>query len=211
MLVSSGPSYTNIKYTSVLSSPVLQPRDTVSSVTSIIQSLLADVKSIDTSINSTSTSISSSSTAADKLAAEASISEAINALAARIVEATTATKSLVLVKKRTLEERQTDLSSLAGSVYALLVEISSTLNGVITAVGLSGKSFIHYSYCPPASKVLTPSRAGLIGGSLGPLVASLSALLLALESVVDNLLALVKELLDGLLTGLSAALAGLVI
>jgi hypothetical protein len=46
---------------------------------------------------------------------------------------------------------------------------------------------------------------------LTPLVGSLSALLLSLEAVVDNLLAVVKQLLDGLLTGLSVGLAGLVL
>lgn len=40
-------------------------------------------------------------------------------------------------------------------------------------------------------------------------MSSLSALLLSLENVVNNLLALVKEIVDGLLTGLSVGLAGL--
>ena len=46
---------------------------------------------------------------------------------------------------------------------------------------------------------------------LGPLVGSLSLLLAALIPVVDNLLAVVAALLDGILGGLSLALAGLVL
>ena len=46
---------------------------------------------------------------------------------------------------------------------------------------------------------------------LGPLVASLSALLASLIPVVNNLLAVVEELVDGILGGLSLALAGLVL
>ena len=46
---------------------------------------------------------------------------------------------------------------------------------------------------------------------LGPLVGSLSALIAALIPVVNNLLAVVQQLLDGILGGLSIALAGLVL
>lgn len=46
---------------------------------------------------------------------------------------------------------------------------------------------------------------------LGPLVLSLSGLLAALIPVVNNLLAIVQALLDGILGGLSLALAGLVL
>ena len=44
---------------------------------------------------------------------------------------------------------------------------------------------------------------------LGPLTSSLSNLLLALEVVVNDLLALVQEIVDDLLNGLSSGLAGL--
>ena len=46
---------------------------------------------------------------------------------------------------------------------------------------------------------------------LGPLVGSLSLLLASVVPVVNNLLALVAALLDGILGGLSLALAGLVL
>ena len=46
---------------------------------------------------------------------------------------------------------------------------------------------------------------------LGPLVGSLSALLASLIPVVNNLLTVVEELVDGILGGLSLALAGLVL
>lgn len=40
-------------------------------------------------------------------------------------------------------------------------------------------------------------------------MSSLSALLLSLENVVNDLLTVVEELVDGLLTGLSVGLSGL--
>ena len=43
---------------------------------------------------------------------------------------------------------------------------------------------------------------------LNPLGTALSNLVLSLENVVDQLLALVKELLDGILNSLAAALGG---
>ena len=46
---------------------------------------------------------------------------------------------------------------------------------------------------------------------LNPLVLSLSALLIALDGVVGNLLLLVKAIVDALLIGLSLGLAGLVL
>ena len=58
---------------------------------------------------------------------------------------------------------------------------------------------------------MTDSRLAATLGIAAPLTTALSNLLLALEVVVNDLLAVVQELVDGLLTGLSAALAGLVL
>lgn len=88
-------------------------------------------------------------------------------------------------KNSTITTRQA-ISDVAPLVTNLLLEISGTLDNVVSSLGLSTTlSF------------------------LGPLVGSLSGLLSALELVVDQLLALVKQILDGLLTGLSEALSGL--
>ncbi|MCJ1325895.1 hypothetical protein MMC10_002558 [Thelotrema lepadinum] len=63
----------------------------------------------------------------------------------------------------------------------------------------------------PAASLEASLGLGVATGLLGPLVTSLSGLLLALVPVVNNLLAVVQELVDGLLIGLAAALAGLVL
>ena len=63
-----------------------------------------------------------------------------------------------------------------------------------------------YEYCDNTNDISEPLLSFLT-----PLVGSLSGLLLSLEAVVNNLLALVQQLVDGLLTGLSVGLAGLVL
>ena len=67
----------------------------------------------------------------------------------------------------------------------ILSELSGTLNNVIEVLGLDT----------------------LLG--LGGLTGALSGLVAALQVVVDDLLAVVKLLLDGVLTDLSVALAGI--
>jgi hypothetical protein len=76
-------------------------------------------------------------------------------------------------------------NSIAGLAEKLLLEISGAPNNLIASLGLTATLSL-----------------------LGPLVSSLTVLLLSLELVVDNLLALVQQLLDGRLTGLSLALSG---
>lgn len=92
------------------------------------------------------------------------------------------------LKNSTIATRQTvDLDiDLVPLVTNLLLEVSGTLDNVISSLGL------------PATLSF-----------LGPLVGSLGGLLASLEVVVNQLLALVKQLLDGLLTGLSEGLTGL--
>lgn len=92
----------------------------------------------------------------------------------------------------------------------LLLDISGALNNIIADLGLS--KYLVLSL--PLNFLQHGPNWFFVAATLsflGPLVGSLSALLLALDGVVDQLLALVKQLLDGLLIGLSLALAGLVL
>ncbi|KAK0879526.1 hypothetical protein LTR87_006613 [Friedmanniomyces endolithicus] len=98
----------------------------------------------------------------------------------------------------------------------------TNIESITTAVGAATAEV---KLLPVASVVRRQTEAALAGlvenlllelsasllGSLNPLVSSLSALLLSLEPVVNNLLALVQQLVDGLLTGLSVGLSGLVL
>jgi hypothetical protein len=187
----------------------LRKRDNVASASTIVSNLITSVKAqtaqismsypiwsqyginisdLEINLDSTAASVTPSSSEAEKEAAGEAITSYIAAINAAVVDATNQVKALPTSSKRAdLVVRQT-ASSLATLVEELLLEISGALNNVIASLGLTSTlSF------------------------LGPLVASLSGLLLSLEVVVNNLLALVQQLLDGLLTGLSLALAGLVL
>jgi len=136
-----------------------------------------------TPLDSTTASLNADSTTADNTTAGESIKTAIDGINSAVVAATSKVQGLA---SRSLDKRQTDTTELATLVEDLLLDIGGALDNVIATLGLTSTlSF------------------------LGPLVSSLSQLLLSLEVVVNNLLAVVQELLDGLLTGLSAALSGL--
>lgn len=88
-----------------------------------------------------------------------------------------------------LDARQaTSPTAIAQLITTLLVQVSTALNAVVAALGLTAALAIAQ-----------------------PLVIALSNLLLALEVVVDDLLIIVRQLVDALLTGLSLALAGLIL
>ena len=117
-------------------------------------------------------------------------------------------------------------AAIAAAVTELLLEISGTLNAVITALGLSKSSFFcvlwtyrfslhflwertrYYEVSGFETDFLYSGAALVIAA---PLTAALSLLLSVLGLVVNGLLTLVTGLLDGLLLGLSAALAGLLL
>ncbi|KAK1811572.1 hypothetical protein LTR12_014065 [Friedmanniomyces endolithicus] len=128
-------------------------------------------------------SLSNSTTAQNATAATSFITK-IEAITTAVDAATAEVKLLPVAS---VVRRQTE-AALAGLVENLLLEVSGALNGIVGTLGLTS-----------------------LLGSLNPLVSSLSALLLSLEPVVNNLLALVQQLVDGLLTGLSVGLSGLVL
>jgi hypothetical protein len=131
------------------------------------------------STDSTAAGISTSSPQSDQEAAGETITAQIANINTAVVDATNSVKS-------SSSSSSVDANALAGEAAELIEEISGTLNNVINSLGLTTTMSL-----------------------LGPLTSSLSQLLLALEVVVDDLLALVQEILDNLLTGLSLALAGL--
>jgi len=110
--------------------------------------------------------------------------------------------------KRSVVARQINVNALAGAVTTLLLDISGTLNNVIAALGLSTSCLLDTSL-GESNELTCPAAQALAFAQ--PLVAALSNLLLALAVVVNDLLAVVQQLLNGLLIGLSAALAGLVL
>lgn len=169
--------------------PVEKRAVDLSTAVSIVVALYAEVQEVTAKINATVAGLSDPVTLVESTAASLKINAAVVDITllvnTAIAEVNGATPKIA---RNAIAARQAP-ADLAGVVTLLLLEISGTLNGVITALGLKA----------------------LLAGTLGGLVGALSGLLLALVPVVDNLLELVRRLLDGLLIGLSAALAGLII
>ena len=109
-----------------------------------------------------------------------------------------------------IQARQDALTGLPAELALIIEEIGGALNEIIATLGLSTFSYsLAQSFS--CSSLITFSKIAATLSFLGPLVASLSGLLASLIPVVNDLLAVVEELLDGILGGLSAALAGLVL
>ncbi|KAK6360992.1 hypothetical protein TWF730_007107 [Orbilia blumenaviensis] len=155
-----------------------------------VKDLFDEVQAVTGKINATTAGLSDPVTVIESTAATLEINALLQQLTAIITGTTTKISTAApLATRDVIVARQAAPTDLANLVTLLLLEISGTLNAVITALGLKA----------------------LLAGTLSGLVAALSGLLLALVPVVDNLLELVRRLLDGLLIGLSAALAGLII
>jgi len=172
--------------------PVEKRALSISAAIDIVQDLTTEIKTVTGSINSTVAGLPENPSILDSTAAAVNINAAVAKITV-LVQAAIAEISSAGVARKTVRDvaiRQSATPGDLASVLAgLLIEISGTLNGVITALGLQA----------------------LLSGTLGGLVTALSGLLLALVPVVDNLLLLVKNLLDGLLIGLSVALLGLIV
>ncbi|KAF3915785.1 hypothetical protein ABW20_dc0110382 [Dactylellina cionopaga] len=155
---------------------------------SIVQALIVEVKVYTSAINATIAALPAAPGLLEGADAASKVNTAVGQITV-VITAAIAKVNTVAPTARDIVARQAAPADLAGLLANLLIEISSTLNGVINALGLGA----------------------LLSGTLGGLVTALSGLLLALVPVVDNLLELVRRLLDGLLVGLSAALVGLII
>jgi len=155
----------------------------------LLDDLFATIQTYTGTINSTVAGINSESTAAEKASASAIVNQAVSGITASVANSAVSAGSLSAVKARALQGRQaTSTTAIAAAIEMILLELSGTLNGVIAALGLTS-----------------------LLGFLTPLTTALSQLIAALEVVVDDLLVIVEELLNGILTGLSLALAGLVL
>lgn len=155
-----------------------------------MQTLFTSITPYTGKINSTAASLTPDSSEADKAAAGTTFTSAIASINSQVVDATNDVKAMS--KKRSvdvaIEKRQDAAAGLPAELALIIEEIGGALNEIIATLGLTATlSF------------------------LGPLVASLSGLLASLIPVVNDLLAVVEELLDGILGGLSIALAGLVL
>ncbi|KAK6514670.1 hypothetical protein TWF281_004867 [Arthrobotrys megalospora] len=172
-----------------VAAPVEKRAVDLSVAVGIVQTLYTEVQVITGKINTTVAGLHDPVTLVESTAASLEINAAIGEITILVNTAIAKVNGAAPLSVRNAVAVRQAPADLAGLVTLLLLEISGTLNGVITALGLKA----------------------LLAGTLGGLVASLSGLLLALVPVVDNLLELVRRLLDGLLIGLSAALAGLII
>lgn len=103
-------------------------------------------------------------------------------------------------------KRQDPATGLPAELALIIEEIGGALNEIIATLGLSKSTTLIFCRAKYADHGIAATLS-----FLGPLVASLSVLLASLIPVVNNLLTVVEELLDGILGGLSIALAGLVL
>ncbi|KAL8825091.1 MAG: hypothetical protein Q9191_004625 [Dirinaria sp. TL-2023a] len=149
-----------------------------------VSTLYADIKQYTAVINSTSASLGKAPTDAQKAAANPVYKSAIASINSLVAATTSDIKSGALAKR----QLPPPLGSLAAELALILAEIGGALNTIIASLGLAATLAL-----------------------LGPLVATLSALLASLIPVVNDLLATVAGLLDGVLGGLSAALAALLL
>lgn len=161
---------------------LVEKRSEATEAYSIVESLYSEIKQYTGAINSTAAGLSASSSAADNDTAAATFRTNVESITSA-VNAAQAKVAALPVSKLVRRDTSTALASL---VEDLFLEISGALNNIVSTLGLTS-----------------------LLSSLQPLVSSLSGLLLALEVVVNDLLALVQQLLDGLLTGLSVGLSGL--
>jgi hypothetical protein len=177
-------------FVGVMSAPAQSPSDVVArqseDLNTLIQNLNTTITPNLNSITATTKTITPDSTDAEKAAASSSITNDVNAIVTA-VKAATAQVPAAAAGTLSKVKRQSD-TALATIVANLIATISGVADDIVGALGLTSALSI-----------------------LNPLTGSLSALLLSLEGVVDNLLLVVKQLLDSILTGLSIGLAGLVL
>ncbi|MCJ1314463.1 hypothetical protein MMC25_008145 [Agyrium rufum] len=175
-------------FTGVFSAPVAEiPQDAAlvkrEDPLTVLTDLYATVQGYTAKINATTATITPLSTPAEKAAASAAIKPLFTAITAAV----TSSSGKVTAVKMLLAKRQ-GANAIAAALVVLLEDLSGTLNQVIATLGLTtALAFAE------------------------PLVLALSALVATLIPVVDGLLLIVEQLLNGLLGGLSIALAGLVL
>jgi hypothetical protein len=197
-------------FTSVLSAPAPAPAVVARAdfnALSLVSDLQAALQPDIAAIQATATSVNADSTDEEKAAASSSIAASVTKLTAAVNSAD-AQIPTTASKRDGLEKRQGAL--VAPELLAILTPLSTASDAVVSSLGL-GKFGLHAtcSLCVDckANAMIADTALNLFN----PLSTSLSKLIRDLETVVDDLLAVVKQLLDGLLGGLSAGLAGIVL
>lgn len=108
---------------------------------SIVSGLLTTIQGFDATINSTIAPITDASTADEKTAASATVNEAVSNITDAITSAITSVQAIPTTKKirdESLVVRQTATpTEITLVLEEILEELSNTLNGVISSLGLS--------------------------------------------------------------------------
>ncbi|KAL1653685.1 hypothetical protein SLS61_003833 [Didymella pomorum] len=181
-----------------LASPVVQKRDTQSDVASLLTDLYATVQIYTGAINATLAPLSASSGLLEKTAATAEVGAQINKITAAVTSTTNEIKALPPVnsttEKRSIEidevinaqPEKRQLIAVSAILALIIVEIFATVTAAVAILGLAGLLIF-----------------------LNPLTGAISALILAVQLILDIVLVGVIALLNGLLTALALGVSGL--
>ncbi|KAK3723268.1 hypothetical protein LTR37_001991 [Vermiconidia calcicola] len=178
-------------FLSAFAAPAAQPNTAVEKrqvpeLYTITDQLYNEVHAHTANIMAITSSITDSSTTAEKDDATTSVRNDIEQITTLINAANADVQSVGGAGTTTKLARRQAAGDLAQVIAELIADISNALDAIETTLGL-----------------------GALLGLLNPLTLGLSGLLLSLQVLVDNILVLVRQIVDGLLTGLGGALAGL--
>ncbi|KAF3036658.1 hypothetical protein E8E12_001893 [Didymella heteroderae] len=179
-----------------LASPVVQKR---ADVASLLTDLYATVQIYTGAINATLAPLSASSPLLEKTAATAEVGAQINLITAAITTTTNEIKQLPpansTTEKRFVEmdedinaqpKEKRQLIAVSAILALIIVEIFATVTAAVAILGLAGLLIF-----------------------LNPLTGAISALILAVQLILDVVLVGVIALLNGLLTALALGVSGL--
>ncbi|KAF3050858.1 hypothetical protein E8E11_009736 [Didymella keratinophila] len=181
-----------------LASPVVQKRDTQADVASLLTDLYATVQTYTGAINATLAPLSASSGLLEKTAATAEVGAQINKITAAVTSTTNEIKQLPPVnsttEKRSIEideeinaqPEKRQLIAVSAILALIIVEIFATVTAAVAILGVAGLLIF-----------------------LNPLTGAISALILAVQLILDIVLVGVVALLNGLLTALALGVSGL--
>ncbi|KAF1923730.1 uncharacterized protein M421DRAFT_405023 [Didymella exigua CBS 183.55] len=178
-----------------MASPVVQKR---ADVVSLLTGLYATVQTYTEAINANLTPLSASSPLLEKAAATAEVGVKINLITTAVTATTSEIKVLPPVNS-TIEKRfanidedmhaqpkeKRQLIAVSAILALIIVETFATVTAAVAILGLAGLLIF-----------------------LNPLTGAISALILAVQLILDVVLADVIALLDGLLTSLALDVSG---
>lgn len=169
-------------------------------VYSVVQTLYSNVQQHTSSINKTVAAVPAQASEDDKKTALIDIKADIKSITSLIVDAS--------VKVGKIEvNADVDVSAIVSLVVKLVLEIVATLQGVVAVLG--GSKFSSSSTFSLSDADKSPAIAGLLGSVLTLLVHAISALLLALQDILGDVIATVWSIVSGLLPFVGDILVGL--